>query len=318
MRDSFFFSLLDAARKDESIVVLSGDHGAFALDQFASELPNQYFNVGIAEQNMVSVAAGLASVGLLPFVYGIAPFLSIRALEQLTLDIAANDFPVNIVSVGAGFTYSTDGPTHHGLQDLAAASSIPGMTVLNSSDPDNTSQFVRHALWERKPHYIRIEKEKLENLPRSVTIEQAMESGFSAIESREPAHVALVTTGVMSHLGLNVVYELRDSHSIPIDLFDIHQISPWPGRLVAALRNYSSIYVIEDSYSSVIAREIALHGHLDGSALPVRAVFDAGKQFYFHGDNRDAMHKSAGLSLERIVDSISRLEAVGTRTGAEH
>ena len=308
MRDAFFLSLFEEARKDESIVVLTGDHGAFPLVEFARELPKQYFNVGIAEQNMVSVAAGLAAVGLTPFVYGIAPFVSIRALEQLTLDVCANGFPVNVVSVGSGFTYSTDGPTHHGLQDLAAVSSIPGMTILNSSDPLNTAQFVTQAITARSPHYIRIEKEKLGNLKRSGSLEQAMEKGFSIIESDGVAGVVIVASGLMSHLALEVVEVLRNRFSAAIDVLDLHQVAPLPTEMVRSLGKYSSVYVIEDSYRSVIGREIALKSYEDGLHVALRGVFDAGGVFYFQGNNRAGMHDSAGLSARSISEIIGRLE----------
>lgn len=308
MRDAFFLSLFEEARKDESIVVLTGDHGAFPLVEFARELPKQYFNVGIAEQNMVSVAAGLAAVGFTPFVYGIAPFVSIRALEQLTLDVCANGFPVNVVSVGAGFTYSTDGPTHHGLQDLAAVSSIPGMTILNSSDPLNTAQFVRQAVKARSPHYIRIEKEKLENLGRSGSLAQAMEKGFSIIESHESAQAIIVASGFMSHFALDIVEEVRNRFSVQIDVLDLHQLAPLPMEILRTLRTYSSVYVVEDSYRSVIGREIALKSYEDGLGVPLRAVFDAGGVFYFHGNSRAGMHDSAGLSVGPIAEAVGRLE----------
>lgn len=308
MRDAFFLSLFEEARKDESIVVITGDHGAFPLVEFSKELPKQYFNVGIAEQNMVSVAAGLATVGFTPFVYGISPFVSIRALEQLTLDVCANGLPVNVVSVGAGFTYSTDGPTHHGLQDLAAVSSIPGITILNSSDPLNTAQFVRQAIKARSPHYIRIEKEKLENLGSSVSLEQAMKKGFSIIQCPGLAQVVIVASGFMSHLALEIVEKASRGFDLPIDVLDLHQVAPLPVELIETLRTYSSVYVVEDSYKSVIGREIALKGYEDGLGIPLRAVFDAGGVFYFQGDSRAGMHESAGLSSGHIAQSIKSLE----------
>lgn len=308
MRDAFFFSLIEEARKDESIVILTGDHGAFPLVDFAKELPKQFFNVGIAEQNMVSVAAGLAAVGLTPFVYGIAPFISIRALEQLTLDVCANGLPVNVVSVGAGFTYSTDGPTHHGLQDLAAVSTIPGITILNSSDPANTSQFARQALTARSPHYIRIEKEKLNNLGRAESLKEAIEKGFSIVESSASAQVAVVASGIMSHLAVEVAEALRDSFSIPVDVLDLHQLAPWPTELSSTLRAYESVYVIEDSYRSIIGREIAVNSYEDGLDVSLRAVFDAGGVFYFQGNDRRGMQEAAGLAVSPIVQKIKRIE----------
>lgn len=304
MRDAFFNSLLAAARKDESIIVLSGDHGAFPLEQFADELPDQYFNVGIAEQNMISVAAGLAMVGRIPFVYGIAPFLSLRAIEQLTVDVCANGVGVNIVSVGAGFTYSTDGPTHHGLQDLAVVSSIPGITILNSSDPANTADFVLQAVATRKPHYIRIEKEKIGNLARSEAFDMTMSLGFSLLESRGASKAVLVSTGIMTRVALEAADMLWADLGVIIDVIDLHRIAPFPEQLMSVLARYDSVYVVEDSYQSVIAREIALRGAQQTPPLPLRGVAEAGSSFFFQGDSRDRLHDAAGLSGQAIAGMI--------------
>ena len=135
MRDAFFERLVARARVDSRIVFLTADHGAFALKEFETHMPERYFNVGISEQSMIGVAAGLASSGKIVFAYGITPFVSLRVLEQLTLDVAAGQLPVNVISVGAGFTYSTDGPTHHGLHDIPVMMTVPHMNILNSSDP---------------------------------------------------------------------------------------------------------------------------------------------------------------------------------------
>ena len=115
-------------------------------------------------QNMIGSAAGLAASGKITFAYGITPFVSLRVLEQLTIDVASMDLSVNVVSVGGGFTYSTDGPTHQGLQDLPAVNTIPNMTIFNSSDPASTRAFAKISAKEPGPKYIRIEKGYLPDL----------------------------------------------------------------------------------------------------------------------------------------------------------
>ena len=196
MRDAFFEELVSQAKLNSNIVILSADHGAFALEEFAKDNPKQYINIGIAEQNMIGVAAGLAASGKIVFVYGITPFVSLRVLEHLTIDVATMQLPVIVVSVGAGFTYSTDGPTHQGLQDLAAILSVPGMTVLNSSDPVNTSHFVQRAIKEKKPTYIRIEKEKLQEFNRLNSNYQ--KDGYSLLTNGN-SDLMIVSTGSISH-----------------------------------------------------------------------------------------------------------------------
>ena len=115
---------------------------------------------------MVGVASGLALSGKIVFGYGITPFVSLRVLEQITLDLAAMNANVNIVSVGAGFTYSTDGPSHQGLQDLSAILTVPQISIYNSSDPISTKAFAQIAANDSGPKYIRIEKGVLPNIDR--------------------------------------------------------------------------------------------------------------------------------------------------------
>ena len=249
MRDAFFEKLVELARSDERIIVLSADHGAFALKKFEEEMPDRYINIGIAEQNMIGVAAGLAASGKIVFVYGISPFVSLRVLEQLTIDVAAMQLPVNVISVGAGFTYSTDGPTHQGLQDISAVATIPGMTILNSSDPVNTRAFVEMAVSSQKPHYIRIEKEKLPSFDRTSNNEEFLLKGYSIIESGT-GQTLVITSGSLSHDVLTAAKEYEASSGRMLRILDLHQIKPFNeeylGREIDAAK---VIMTIEESYT---------------------------------------------------------------------
>lgn len=305
MRDAFFEKLVEAARADERIIVLSADHGAFALKKFEEEMPNRYINMGIAEQNMVGVAAGLAASGKIVFIYGITPFVSLRVLEQLTIDVAAMQLPVNVISVGAGFTYSTDGPTHQGLQDIAAVSSIPGMTILNSSDPINTRKFVEMAVSSKKPHYIRIEKEKLVELSREGDIEQIEIKGFSRITNTD-SRILIVTTGLFAHLALEVASTFERLTGKYLEVMDIHQIKPLTESLFKELANFDRLIVLEESYKSTLASEIAL-GIMQRDLAVKLSVKACGEMLFFKGATREVMTFEAGQSVEIIVEEISEI-----------
>jgi transketolase len=305
MRDAFFEKLVEAARTDERIIVLSADHGAFALKKFEEEMPSRYINMGIAEQNMVGVAAGLAASGKIVFIYGITPFVSLRVLEQLTIDVAAMQLPVNVISVGAGFTYSTDGPTHQGLQDIAAVSSIPGMTILNSSDPVNTRKFVEMAVSSEKPHYIRIEKEKLVEFSREGDIEQLEIKGFSRITNTD-SRVLIVATGLFAHLALEVASTFERLTGKYLEVMDVHQIKPLTESLFEELANFDRLIVLEESYKSTLASEIALE--IMKRELKIKlSIKVCGEKLFFKGATRDAMNLEAGNSAEIIVEEISEI-----------
>jgi transketolase len=305
MRDAFFEKLVESARLDERIIVLSADHGAFALKRFEEEMPDRYINIGIAEQNMVGVAAGLAASGKIVFIYGISPFVSLRVLEQLTIDVAAMQLPVNVISVGAGFTYSTDGPTHQGLQDMSAVATIPGMTILNSSDPVNTRAFVEMAISSEKPHYIRIEKEKLSEFSLSCDMEKLKSEGYYKLNECE-SKVLIIATGLLSHLALDIAGTYLTQYNMKVAVFDVFQIKPLTRKFLNQLCNFDIVIVLEESYKSVLASEIALE-ILDRNLTIRLSVVECGENFIFNGSSREDMSRDAGLSRELIVNYINRV-----------
>ena len=303
MRDAFFEKLVESARLDKRIIVLSADHGAHALKKFEEEMPDRYINMGIAEQNMVGVAAGLAASGKIVFIYGISPFVSLRVLEQLTIDVAAMQLPVNVVSVGAGFTYSTDGPTHQGLQDISAVATIPGMTILNSSDPVNTRAFVEMAINSGKPHYIRIEKERLSEFTTYNDTEELLIRGYSKLNDVD-SKVLVIATGLLSHLALNIAADFIREYEIELAVIDLFQIKPLTPNILAEIANFEKLIVLEESYKSVIASEIALHVLSMNLNISI-SVLTCGERFVFRGSSRDDIAHEAGLSRESIFHKIA-------------
>lgn len=130
MRTTFIHILTEMARKDEKIMCVIGDTGFSVFEDFEKEFGPRFVNVGIAEQNFVSFAAGLAAMGMKPYIYNVASFMTLRSMEQIMLDVCYQENPVVLIGVGGGFAYATAGPTHHALQDIAMMSAIPNMTVV--------------------------------------------------------------------------------------------------------------------------------------------------------------------------------------------
>ena len=135
MRDAFFDQVNTLAAGDRNVLMLIDDQGALSLDWLQQNLPEQYFNVGIAEQNLVSVAAGLALGGKIPYIYGIATFMTMRCYDQIRDDLCCMHLPVTILGSGAGYTYSGDGPTHHAAQDVAIMRALPANWTINNTCP---------------------------------------------------------------------------------------------------------------------------------------------------------------------------------------
>ena len=127
IRDALFDELYDIMKVDSRVMLLVADMGAWKMEQIVRDLPQQYMNVGIAEQNLIGVAAGLALVGRRVFVYGIAAFVSDRCYEQIKMDLCEMNLPVTIIGAGPGLSYGSDGPSHHAIHDIAVMSQFPNM-----------------------------------------------------------------------------------------------------------------------------------------------------------------------------------------------
>lgn len=158
MRDAFVSELLLVARRDPQIMLVVGDLGFGVVDGFANELPAQFLNAGVAEQSMVGVAAGLASCGYRVFVYSIANFPTLRALEQIRNDVCYHRLDVTIVSVGAGVSYGTLGYTHHAVEDISIMRALPALRILCPADPMEARAAVHEVLGAPGPAYIRLGK----------------------------------------------------------------------------------------------------------------------------------------------------------------
>ncbi len=158
MRNAFIDELVLAARVDERIVLIVGDLGYGVVEPFANEFPERFINAGVAEQGMMSVAAGMASEGYHPFVYSIANFPTFRCAEQIRNDVAYHNFPVTVVAVGGGLSYGSLGYSHHAVQDYALMRVMPGMLIAAPGDPFEVRACMRYLVQNPQPSYLRLGK----------------------------------------------------------------------------------------------------------------------------------------------------------------
>lgn len=193
MRDAFFAALGELAREDARVWALTGDLGIGLFDDFERAAPGRYLNVGIAEQNLVGVAAGLAYAGRVPFAYSIAPFVTSRPHDQIRVDVAMAGAAVKLVGVGGGLAYGYLGPTHHAIEDIALMRALPGMTVLAPADPAEVRRAARAALAVDGPVYLRLGKN---GEPRVLPEDEPFVVG-RATELRAGPDVTLASTGAI-------------------------------------------------------------------------------------------------------------------------
>lgn len=161
MRNAFAAALVRAAQSDPRVVLLTGDHGYALFDEIRRVCPDQYLNAGIAEQNMVGVAAGLAKAGYRPIVYGLSAFVPVRVLEQIKLDVCYESLPVIFAGDGAGVVYSALGTSHQSTEDVAALRGLPSLSILSPADAAEMTASMDLALSSDGPVYLRMGKSDL-------------------------------------------------------------------------------------------------------------------------------------------------------------
>src|SRR4030066_146982 len=156
MRDAYVATLYNLAQNNKQILALVADIGAIVFDKFRVDFPGRFINFGVAEANMIAAAAGMASCGKIPFTYTIIPFITMRAYEQIRNDVCLQKANVKIVGVGAGLVYSTQGPTHHAIEDIAIMKVLPNMTIISPADPLEAKKATFAAAQIEGPVYLRL------------------------------------------------------------------------------------------------------------------------------------------------------------------
>lgn len=165
MRAAAIRTLTELAAHDPRIVLLTADLGFTVVDSFAERFPDRYWNVGVAEQDMVGMATGMAEAGLIPFTYSIATFSSLRPYEFIRNGPVHHRLPVRVLAIGGGFEYGTAGPTHHGVEDLALMRALPGLTVIAPADHEQAASAIS-ATWDLPgPIYYRLGKDDRSVVP---------------------------------------------------------------------------------------------------------------------------------------------------------
>jgi len=297
MRDAFFDGVYKIISEHKEAIILTADHGAFGLSRIEKDFPSQYLNVGIAEQNMISFAAGLAATGKVVYVYSINNFISMRSLEQVNIDLCAMNSHVNLIGVGAGFTYSTDGPTHQGMQDAQAMMTLPGLQVFNVTDEVNSRSLAEMAYYTHGPKYFRIEKGVCN---RIYNHDFNVQEGAHLLKG-PPQNTLILSTGYMTHVAVGAANRLEG-----VSVIDIYRLKPLnENKILKLLQNAENIITLEENtYSGGVGEKIgfllAKH-HLHKKFLPI-AVRD---QHCFYYGTRQKLHKKYSLDEASVVNKIT-------------
>ena len=242
MRDTFIGVLTELAAKHPELLFLSGDLGFGVLNKYIAEFPRQFLNVGVAEQNMAGLAAGLAMEGHTVFTYSIGNFPTLRCLEQIRNDICYHNANVKIVCIGGGMSYGAVGFSHHATEDLAILRSLPGMLVLSPGDLWEAAEASRYLLSHRGPAYLRLDKS---TAPETVRQDETFRPG-KIRTVREGSDVTLAATGGILGEALLAADSLAEQ-GIHCRVLSVHTIKPLDtGTLEAAAAETGGIISIEE------------------------------------------------------------------------
>ena len=261
LRTAFIDTLRELARIDDRIFLLTADMGYSVFETFRDEFPDRFLNTGIAEQNTIGIAAGLASRGKIVFVYSIIPFVTMRCFEQVRLDLAYNFMNVKLVGVGAGLTYGPLGSSHHALEDIAIMRSLPDMTVLCPGDPIETRELIKRSYEYEGPVYIRLGKN---GEPKIHPDETRIEIGKS-ITVLEGNDLALITTSNMLETGKKWVEEWKQD-GVNVSLISMPSLKPFDSSTVKNLIDKEIPIITLEEHSvigglgSIISQVIATTG----------------------------------------------------------
>ena len=300
MRIAFVNTLQELAEKNKNIMLLTGDLGYSVFERYIKLFPKQFINMGVAEQNMTGVAAGLAIENKTPFIYSIVPFITMRNFEQIRNDICYQNLNVKIIGVGAGFSYGPYGHTHHGLEDIGILRTLANLTIICPGDPIETELAVKKAIEIKGPVYIRLGRAG-EAIVHDKRPKFSIGKGLIIKEGKD---ITIIATGNMLGIGLEVSKKLKN-RGISVRLISMHTIKPFDSEIIIdSVKKTKAIFSLEEhsiigglgSAVSEVLAENKISTRFKRLGVPDRFTKEIGDQEY--------MRKVNGLSIDSIVEVI--------------
>lgn len=302
MRNAFVNVILEECLQREDIFIISGDAGLGVFDDFSRAYPDRFLNMGIAEQNTIGFAAGMALTGFRVYVYNIIPFVLYRCYEQVRNDICYQNLPVTLIGIGSGITYAPMGMTHYSVEDIGLAATLPNLEVFSPIDPIEARLAARHTLTSGKPSYIRLAKRGEPDL-----------HGTDSFDIRQPqllrngSDIALVCHGSMGEETLKTAALLQEQN-ISARVISLPCIQPLDtDRLFTMLNGVPHAFMIEEhfgnsgAYAALAQAWVASPQawRLHSLALPWNYIHEV--------NNSTAMREHFGLDAKSMASHIKGL-----------
>jgi|WetSurMetagenome_2_1015567.scaffolds.fasta_scaffold16509_3 transketolase len=292
MRDAFFETLERLMGSDKKIIFITADLGFKLFDRIAARYPDRVINVGIREATMIGIAAGLSKEGFLPFVYSIVPFVTLRCVEQIRVDLCYNNLSAVLVGVGSGLAYGPNGPTHMGIEDIGVMSALPNLTILSPCDAVEVRILLPQAIRLKTPVYLRLARtgEPLCHHSNTLTPKVGCPSML-----KEGTDAAVVTYGAMVYEVLTAVNELEKEKGCSIRVISWHTLKPLKEKWILPLvKDNIPVMVIEEQMSggslgsqlALFLKERAIQNPFDHLHLPDEYPNICGDREYLLGRSK--------------------------------
>lgn len=300
MRDQFSDTLVSLTSTDSRVYLLTGDHGYALFDALRKSNPDRYLNAGIAEQNMVGVAAGMAKAGLIPIVYGLASFIPVRVLEQIKLDICFEKLKVILIGDGAGVVYSKLGVSHQSFEDISVLRSLPNIKIFSPCDKQEMKLCLEEAIKYDGPSYIRIGKCDVGNIHKE---EKISGPGLNVLKEGKEGSSIIFATGSMVKPSMDII----NSYFPDFGLVSVSMIKPMNKQLLLSMVSQVSNVITVEEHS--------VYGGLGGtiaevvsSELPKRVLrLGIEDRFSDKCGTYEYLMQEHGLDKEGLVAKIKEL-----------
>ncbi|MDC0052083.1 1-deoxy-D-xylulose-5-phosphate synthase [bacterium] len=301
-RDAFIEEITRKLKEDKNIYFLSADFGAAALDELREKYPKNFIHCGISEQNMLDLAAGLALEKNKVFVYAMAPFLSLRAIEQTKCGAGLMSLPICIMSVGIGLGYADAGPTHYSTEDFACCRAIVGSSIYTPSDVKTTKFIVNDMLSNPQFSYIRMDRDVLPEEYTKISLED-YKKGFKIYGDINSNKIALISHGKMLHKCLEIFNKEPDKF-ICIDLF---RAKPFPNKLPKIISSVKGIVTVDEQSPSGNLSSCVFEGFSEQNVFLKIVSKSLPEKYIFENGGREFLLNKFGLSKEDILEATKKI-----------
>ena len=304
-RDVFIKAVYEAAKRNKKIYFLSADFGAPALDNFRHHLKDQFLHLGICEQNMIDFACGMALEGAKVYAYAMAPFLSLRCLEQHKTATCLMNANVCSIVTGIGLSYANSGPTHYSTEDFACLRSLSNCTIYTASDPEVAKLIAIKTLKIKTPVFVRLDRKASNNLVKKINMSD-IENGFRYLKKSSKKKLVIISHGTIIERALVAVNKVNRKYYNSIDIIDLIQSKPFPKKLKNILKKYSRIMTIDEQTSEGSLGSLIKENIDNGTKNKSLSLPD---KFIFENSGREKLLDSNGLSVKNILKEMINLSS---------